>query len=145
MERDVLNSALLFDTYGDLLTEKQRLCCDLRYNQDLSLGEIGELEGISRQAVRDNLVRAEAQMNEMEEKIGAVRRSLQSEAALEELRVAKAMALALGAPGEVSPLLLGDLHQPLADDGPGEGGAQQIVLVLGPHHHGCLLYTSRCV
>lgn len=99
MERDVLNFALLFDTYGDMLTEKQRLCCDLRYNQDLSLSEIGELEGISRQAVRDNLVRSEAQMNEMEEKIGAVRRSLQIESALEELRLAKAAALALGPQG----------------------------------------------
>ena len=36
----------------------------------------------------------------------------------------------------VGTLLLGDLHQPLGDDGPGKGGAQQIVLVLGPHHHG---------
>lgn len=99
MERDVLNYALLFDTYGDMLTEKQRLCCDLRYNQDLSLGEIGELEGISRQAVRDNLVRSETLMNEMEEKIGAVRRSLQIEAALEELRLAKAMTLAMGDQG----------------------------------------------
>ena len=36
----------------------------------------------------------------------------------------------------VSPLFLGNLHQPLADDGPGEGGAQKIVLILGPHHHG---------
>ena len=36
----------------------------------------------------------------------------------------------------VGPLSQGDLHQLLADDGPGEGGAQQIVLVLGPHHHG---------
>lgn len=86
MERDMLTCALLFDTYGDMLTEKQRLCCDLRYNQDLSLGEIGELEGISRQAVRDNLVRAEAQMQELEEKLGVVHRSLQIEAAIKELR-----------------------------------------------------------
>ncbi len=97
MERDMLTCALLFDTYGDMLTEKQRLCCDLRYNQDLSLGEIGELEGISRQAVRDNLVRAETQMQELEEKIGAVRRNLQIEAAVEELNAAARAAGALGA------------------------------------------------
>ena len=36
----------------------------------------------------------------------------------------------------VGALGLGDLHQTLGDDGPGEGGAQQIVLILGPHHHG---------
>lgn len=92
MERDVLTYALLFDVYGDTLTEKQRLCCDLRYNQDLSLGEIGELEGISRQAVRDNLVRAEAQMQELEDKIGAIRRSLSISAALEDLESAAALA-----------------------------------------------------
>ena len=85
MERDMLECALLFDTYGEMLTEKQRLCCDLRYNQDLTLGEIGELEGISRQAVRDNLVRAEAQMRELEEKIGAVRRQSRTQDALEDL------------------------------------------------------------
>lgn len=96
MKRDMLTCALLFDTYGEMLTEKQRLCCDLRYNQDLSLGEIGELEGISRQAVRDNLVRAEAQMQALEEKIGAVRRSLQIEAAQEELKAAVKAAEALG-------------------------------------------------
>lgn len=100
MERDMLTCALLFDTYGDMLTEKQRLCCDLRYNQDLSLGEIGELEGISRQAVRDNLVRAEAQMQELEEKIGAVRRTLQIEAALEDLSSASRLAETLGTAGQ---------------------------------------------
>ena len=85
MERDMLTWALLFDTYGETLTEKQRLCCDLRYNQDLTLGEIGELEGISRQAVRENLMRAEAQMQDLEDKIGAVRRQLRAEDALETL------------------------------------------------------------
>ncbi len=100
MKRDMLTCALLFDTYGEMLTDKQRLCCDLRYNQDLSLGEIGELEGISRQAVRDNLVRAEAQMQELEEKIGAVRRSVQAEAALEELDMASKLVKALGQSGQ---------------------------------------------
>ena len=38
MELSTLSRTLLFDTYGEMLTEKQRLCFDLRYNQDLSLG-----------------------------------------------------------------------------------------------------------
>ncbi len=96
MAQDMLNCALLFDTYGDMLTEKQRLCWDLRYNQDLTLGEIGELEGISRQAVRDNLVRAEAQMQELEDKIGAVRIQSGVSDALEELLAASALAAQLG-------------------------------------------------
>lgn len=100
MELSTLNRALLFDTYGDMLTEKQRLCLDLRYNQDLSLGEIGELEGISRQAVRDNIVRAEAQLLAMEDKIGALRRQMQMEAAEVVLRQVAQEASTLGAQGK---------------------------------------------
>ena len=61
---------LLLDFYGDLLTEKQREALELYYNDDLSLGEIGEDFGISRQGVRDNIKRAEAILFEMEEKLG---------------------------------------------------------------------------
>jgi len=99
MERDMLTCALLYDTYGSLLTEKQQLCWDLRYNQDLSLGEIGELEGISRQAVRDNLMRAEAQLRELEDAVGAVRQRLRADAALELLSGAAKEAGRLGQPG----------------------------------------------
>ena len=40
---------MLFDFYGDLLTDKQREYYDLHYNQDLSLAEIAASSGISRQ------------------------------------------------------------------------------------------------
>lgn len=73
---DALQMTLLFDYYGDLLTERQRMCFDLRYNQDLSLGEIAEELQISRQGVYDNLNRAEALLQNMEEKTGCVRRDL---------------------------------------------------------------------
>lgn len=110
MELSTLTRTLLFDTYGDMLTEKQRLCFDLHCNQDLSLGEIGELENISRQAVRDNIVRAEALMREMEEKIGAVHRMLQVEAAAAVLREAAEEAAGLGSAGAaVSEKILGAL------------------------------------
>ena len=66
--------ALLFDHYGGMLTEKQRDCFDMRYNQDLSLGEIAEALGVSRQAVNDNLTRTEALLRRMEENIGCVKR-----------------------------------------------------------------------
>ncbi len=71
---DALTMTLLFDYYGGMLTEKQRECLDMRYNQDLSLGEIAQAQGVSRQAVYDNLTRAEALLCRMEENIGAVRR-----------------------------------------------------------------------
>ena len=65
---------LLYDYYGDLLTSRQRECFELRYYQDLSLGEIGLELGISRQGVYDNLSRTEGQLKKMEEKTGCVRR-----------------------------------------------------------------------
>lgn len=73
---DALEMTLLFDYYGDLLTERQRLCIDMRYNQDLSLGEIAQELGVSRQGVYDNLNRAEALLRNMEEKTGCVSRDL---------------------------------------------------------------------
>ena len=65
---------LLFDYYGDLLTDRQKMCLDMHYNQDLSLGEIALELSISRQAVYDNLSRAEALLKNMEEKTGCVSR-----------------------------------------------------------------------
>lgn len=73
---DALEMTLLFDYYGDLLTERQRMCFDLRHNQDLSLGEIAEELSVSRQGVHDNLSRAEALLRNMEEKTGCVGRDL---------------------------------------------------------------------
>ena len=73
---DALEMTLLFDYYGELLTERQRMCFDLRHNQDLSLAEIAEELQVSRQGVHDNLSRAEALLRNMEEKTGCVRRDL---------------------------------------------------------------------
>ena len=73
---DALEMTLLFDYYGDLLTDRQRMCFDLRHNQDLSLAEIAEELNVSRQGVHDNLSRAEALLRNMEEKTGCVRRDL---------------------------------------------------------------------
>ena len=72
-----LEMILLFDYYGDLLTDRQKLCLDMHYNQDLSLGEIAQELSISRQAVYDNLSRAEALLRNMEEKTGCVSRDRQ--------------------------------------------------------------------
>ncbi len=79
---------LLFDYYGDMLTERQRMCLDLRYNQDLSLAEIAEELGVSRQGVHDNIIRAEAHLQKMEAKTGCVRRYLQSRDAMQTILAA---------------------------------------------------------
>ena len=76
---------LLFDTYGDMLTDKQREYLDMRYNQDMSLGEIAQMLGVSRQAVHDNLVRTENLLRRMEENIGCVKRDLLIRRANDEL------------------------------------------------------------
>ena len=67
---------LLYDYYGKMLTDKQQEYIDMRYNQDLSLGEIAEIQGVSRQAVFDNLSRTEALLRRMEENIGCVKRDI---------------------------------------------------------------------
>ncbi|MBR5021828.1 MAG: HTH domain-containing protein [Oscillospiraceae bacterium] len=87
---DAVEMLLLFDYYGDMLTERQRMCLDLRYNQDLSLAEIAEELGVSRQGVHDNITRAEAHLAKMEAKTGCVRRNLQSRQSMQAiLSVAK--------------------------------------------------------
>ncbi len=71
---EAVEMTLLFDYYGDLLTEKQRRCIDMRYNQDLSLGEMAQELQVSRQGVHDILARAEAQLRDWEETAGCLRR-----------------------------------------------------------------------
>jgi UPF0122 protein cthe_0771 len=82
---EALEMTLLFDYYGDLLTERQRSCVDMRYNQDLSLSEIAEELGVSRQGVYDNLSRAEALLRNMEEKTGCVQRAMETRKAVREI------------------------------------------------------------
>jgi len=88
MKSDALTMTLLFDYYGDLLTEKQRTFFDLHYNQDLSLSEIAEDAGITRQGVHDTLARAEAILLDMENKTGCIARARETREALGEIRAA---------------------------------------------------------
>lgn len=74
MKNQAYRMALLFDFYGDLLTDRQKEFFDLYYNEDLSLAEIGENYGITRQGVRDVIVRGEAYLETIEEKTGLIRR-----------------------------------------------------------------------
>ena len=69
-----LEISLLLDFYGEMLTNKQRDFLDLYYNEDLSLSEIAENEGITRQGVRDSIKRAEVQLFDMESKLKLARR-----------------------------------------------------------------------
>lgn len=93
MKTDALSMTLLFDFYGDLLTEKQRSYFDQYYNQDLSLAEIAENEGVSRQGVYDVLRRTVDTLRRMEQTAGCVARDKTRRRAAETLReVAKSVA-----------------------------------------------------
>ncbi|HWR18925.1 MAG TPA: DNA-binding protein [Clostridia bacterium] len=64
----------LLDLYGALLTPRQRSFLEQHLYEDCSLFEIAERESITRQAVRDALVRAEKELLETEEKLGFFKR-----------------------------------------------------------------------
>lgn len=86
MEESRLEKSMLLDFYGDLLTRKQRECYTLYYNDDLSLSEIAEQRGISRQGVWDNIRHAEATLQDIEAKTGLIARFEQTRSGLQELR-----------------------------------------------------------
>ncbi len=74
--QDIMKLSVLFDYYGSILTEKQADVCDMYYNQNLSLGEISEIMGITRQGVRDSLKKSEKILMLHEEKLGIYKKDL---------------------------------------------------------------------
>ena len=81
-----LEISTLLDYYGMLLTDKQRETVEYYYDDDLSLGEIAENTGISRQGVRDSIKRSEAVLFEAEEKLGLIKKSDMLKKSLGEIR-----------------------------------------------------------
>lgn len=65
-----LETSLLYDFYGELLQDSQKKVVELYVNNDLSLSEVADNLGISRQGVRDSLDRANRNLHEYEEKLG---------------------------------------------------------------------------
>lgn len=80
--------ALLFDFYGPLLTPRQQELMRAYYLEDLSLAEIAGEDGVSRQAVHDLIKRAEAALQEYEEKLGFLREHRQRQIHLSQLEEA---------------------------------------------------------
>ena len=83
-----VEKGLLYDRYGVLLTPHQRELYEEAVYHDLSLAEIAERHGVSRQGVSDLLNRATKTMTEYEEKLGLVTRFAQIEALCDELDAA---------------------------------------------------------
>lgn len=65
-----LEISFLLDFYGDVLTERQREVMEQYYNDDLSLAEIADNFGITRQGVRDSIKRGEGIILDLEQKVG---------------------------------------------------------------------------
>ena len=74
--------------YGGMLTEKQRLVLQLHCEEDMSLGEIAQEAGVSRQGVHDMLTRAAGKLFDMEEKLGMAARFQRMSDGLEQCRSA---------------------------------------------------------
>ena len=86
MKNQAYRMAMLFDFYGEVLTDRQKEFYDLYYNEDLSLGEIAENYDITRQGVRDVIVRAEGILTELEDKTGLIKRFHTMKGQLQQVR-----------------------------------------------------------
>lgn len=69
-----LNIGFLLDFYGEVLTERKRDALDFYYNNDMSLSEVAEELGISRQGARELIKKAEEELNFYEEKLGLAKK-----------------------------------------------------------------------
>ncbi len=84
MEKNVQIS-MLCEAYGKLLTEKQYEFLNDYYNNDFSLSEIAENNGITRQAVRDIIKKGEKKLFEYEEKLQFMKKTLNQEKKIQEV------------------------------------------------------------
>lgn len=82
---DYLQAAMLYDFYGELLTEKQKNVFEMYYQDDMSLSEIGDELSISRQGVRDQLKRTEKLLSEYEEKLQLVQKFSEQKKSVKEI------------------------------------------------------------
>lgn len=77
-EKD-LSLTILFDIYGGLLSANEKDAFEYYYCDDLSLSEIAEIMKMTRQGVRDNIVRAEKLLRDCEEKLGLKKKFSETE------------------------------------------------------------------
>ena len=81
----IAKASLLYDFYGALLTEKQRQVMALYHEENLSLSEIAQEFGISRQAVHDTLKKAELALEDYENKLNLIDKLVKTEEAIAEI------------------------------------------------------------
>ena len=100
-----LEIGYLLDFYGEILPERRRDIMDLYYNDHLSLSEIAEQMGITRQAVRDSIKKTEQELFFYEERLGLRRRLTEAET-----RAETALALCRAAGDTIPPALTEELE-----------------------------------
>ena len=84
---DITQASLLYDFYGQLLSKRQREVMELYYEENLTLAEIADEFGISRQGVHDALKNAEKSLNGYEEKLGLVAKFQKSTDAVQQIDI----------------------------------------------------------
>ena len=85
MKNQTYRMTMLYDFYGELLTDRQKEFFDLYYNEDLSLAEIAENAGISRQGVRDAIKKSEDEIYFFESNLKIVEKSREQTAQIDEI------------------------------------------------------------
>lgn len=80
-----LRYALLFDVYGSMLNEKQSYALEMYYCDDLSLSEIADNIGITRQGVRDQIKHAEEELDNLDARLGLLDKFSKMRAVIEEI------------------------------------------------------------
>ena len=97
---DVTRQSLLYDFYGELLTERQKEVMELYNEENLSLAEIAEEFGISRQGVHDALHKAQKALEEYERKLGLVERFSATREAIDNISAEIDGAISMATAGE---------------------------------------------
>lgn len=82
---DITQASLLYDFYGQLLSKRQREVMELYHEENLTLAEIADEFGISRQGVHDALKNAEKSLNGYEEKLGLVAKFQKTNEAVQQI------------------------------------------------------------
>ena len=81
-----LEMSFLLDFYGDVLSERKRSVMTMYYNEDLSLSEIADEIGISRQGVRELIKKSEDELTTLEQKLGLAQKSVTARECAERLK-----------------------------------------------------------
>ncbi len=83
---EMYEMGMLMDFYGSLLTRNTLDVMDMYYSQDMSLAEIGEALGISRQGAHSFITKGKQQLLEFESKLGMYGRFRKIKTALEDIQ-----------------------------------------------------------